>query len=239
MVKKFRMGYKMLRATSMLSNIVTTTTKHISSFSFPVQGVKGASSTHSFITNQARQILDNDGYKKAAHIFNIFDEQLVKGVVWVDIGLKSACHYYDPDTGTGMWPWPNSAVKCAEFFYKSLDLWQRNKHAMAIFSLGAAIHLVQDACVPHHAACKMFNCHLEYENWAEKRKDNYRVDRGGIYEVSVKPQEWISENARSAKCYYNLVGNAPLEGYHKATEVLLPLAQCTTAGILLNFYNQL
>ncbi len=66
----------MLNVTSMFSILVTTTTKHISMTSLPVQGVKGASSTHSFITDQARQILENDGYKKAAQVFNIFDEQL-------------------------------------------------------------------------------------------------------------------------------------------------------------------
>jgi len=164
---------------------------------------------------------------------------LENGVVWVDKGLKSACHYYDPDTGTGMWLWPNAAKKCAEFFYKSLNLWQRKKHAMAMFFLGAAIHLVQDVCVPHHAANKMFNCHLEYENWVEKRKENYKVDRGGIYEIYVKPEEWISENARLAKGYFHFVGNSTQGGYHKATEELLPRAQCTTAGFLLNFYNLL
>jgi phospholipase C len=229
----------MLNVTSMFSILVTTTTKHISMTSLPVQGVKGASSTHSFITDQARQILENDGYKKAAQVFNIFDEQLENGVVWVDKGLKSTCHYYDPDTGTGMWLWPNAAQKCADFFYKSLSLWQRKKHTMAMFFLGAATHLVQDVCVPHHAACKMFNCHLEYENWVEKRKKNYLVDCGGIYGISNKPEEWISENARLAKEYFHSVGNGTQEGYHKATKELLPRAQFTTAGFLLNFYNQL
>lgn len=108
-----------------------------------------------------------------------------------------------------------------------------------MFFLGAAIHLVQDVCVPHHAANKMFNCHLEYENWVEKRKENYKVDRGGIYEIYVKPEEWISENARLAKGYFHFVGNSTQGGYHKATEELLPRAQCTTAGFLLNFYNLL
>lgn len=229
----------MLNVTSMFSILVTNTTKNVSMNSLPVQGVKGASSTHSFIINQAIKILENDGYKKAARIFSIFDEQLENGVVWVDKGLKSACHYYDPDTGTGMWLWPSAAKKCAVFFHKSIHLWQRKKHAMAMFFLGAATHLVQDVCVPHHAACKMFNCHLEYENWVVKRKENYKVDSGGIYEISLNPEEWISENARLAKNYFHFVGNSSQAGYHKATEVLLPRAQYTTAGFFHNYYNQL
>jgi len=229
----------MSRVESMFSFFISTTTKYISSMPIPVQGIGGVSSTHPFINEQGRQILSNDGYSKAAQIFYLFADQLDKGVVWIDKGLKSAYHHYDPDTGTGMWLWPSAAEKCAEFFNKALKLWRNKKHALAMFFLGAAIHLVQDVCVPHHASCKAFNGHLEFEGWVEKRKDNYIVDSGGIYEISVKPEGWIAENARLAKDYYSLVANNSPEGYHRATEVLLTRAQRTTAGFLLHFHNQL
>lgn len=177
--------------------------------------------------------------KKQPNLFNLFNKRLESGVVWVDKGMKSACHYYDPDNGTGMWMLPSAAEKCAGFFYKSLGLWQRKKHAMSMFFLGAAIHLVQDVCVPHHAACKMFNNHLDYEHWAEKRKGNYLADSKGVYGISNKPEEWIMENARVAKKYYHMVEKGTKGGYHMATAELLTRAQITTAGFLLNYFCQL
>lgn len=150
---------------AMFSFFVSTTTRYISSAPLPVQAIGGASSTHPFINEQGRQILRNDGYRKEAQIFYLFANQLDNGVVWVDKGLKSACHHYDSDTGTGMWLWPSAAEKCTEFFTRALKLWQKKRHALAMCFLGAAIHLVQDVCVPHHASCKIFNGHLEFEGY--------------------------------------------------------------------------
>lgn len=229
----------MLNVATIFSRFVATTTKYVSSASPSIQMVGGTSSTHPYINKQGVQILFNDGYRKEAKLFNLFTDQLDNGVVWIDKGLKSTYHHYDPDTGTGMWLWPSAAEKCSDFFTKSLKLWQNKKHALAMFFLGAAIHLVQDVCVPHHASCKVFNGHVEFEGWAEDRKDSYSIDSGGIYGISGKPEEWIAENARLAKNYYSLVENNSPDGYHRAIEILLPRAQRTTAGFLLHFYNQL
>lgn len=108
-----------------------------------------------------------------------------------------------------------------------------------MFFLGATLHLVQDLCVPHHASCNIFSGHKDFEQWAEKRKHDYKVDSGGIYGISDKPEEWIAENAKLAKSYYQLLLNGSDNDYHQATEILLPRAQHTTAGFLLHFYNQL
>ncbi|SHE57939.1 phospholipase C [Desulforamulus putei DSM 12395] len=181
----------------------------------------------------------NDGYKQAAQFFNMFADQLDSGVVWVDNGLQSACHLYDPDTKSGMWHWPSAAEKCVEFYHKALKLWHNKKHARAMFFLGAALHLVQDVCVPHHASCKIFNGHVDYESWVEIRRHHYLTEDGGIYQISDQPQDWITENAKLAKQYFSLVSQGLPEDYHRATAVLLPRAQQTTAGFLLHFYNQL
>lgn len=229
----------MLSITTMFSWSLSTATKYISSVPIPVEWVRGDSTTHGFINQQGRKILFNDGYKKAFHFFNMFADQLDNGVVWVDSGLKSTCHLYDPDKKAGMWFWPSAAEKCAEFYNKASRLCQGKKHARGIFYLGAAIHLIQDMCVPHHATCRLFGGHMDYEDWAEARKENYRVENGGIYEQAGKPEDWIAENARLAKDHYHLVGSGSPGGYHRATEILLPHAQRTTAGFLLHFYNQL
>lgn len=82
----------------MFSWSVSTATKYISSFPFPSEWVIGVSSTHTFINQQGRKVLLNDGYKKEAQFFSMFANQLDSGVVWVDHGLQSTCHLYDPDT---------------------------------------------------------------------------------------------------------------------------------------------
>lgn len=218
---------------------VSVAAKCISSLPLPVEWVRGTGSTHPFINEQARIILLNDGYKQAAHFFDMFAHQLDNGVVWVDYGLQSACHLYDPDSRSGMWHWPSAAEKCSEFYRKALKLWHSQKHARAMFYLGAALHLIQDVCVPHHATCHLFNGHMAYENWVENRKSHYPAENGGIYHISRHPQEWIAENAKLAKQYFHLVSRGNTEDYHRATDVLLPRAQQTTAGFLLHFYNQI
>lgn len=218
---------------------ISATAKYFSTSSHPVHRTKGPESTHPFINVQGRRILFNDGHRKASHIFNIFADQLDRGVVWIDKGLKNACHYYDSENGCGIWLWPSAADKCNDFFTRALDLWKDKKHARAMFFLGAAIHLVQDLCVPHHACCKIFSGHNDFESWADRNKNNYMVDSQGLYGISDNPEDWIAENARLAREYYTLVESSTPEKYHRATKILLPRAQATTAGFLLLFYQQL
>lgn len=223
----------------MFNRSVSATVKYFNPSPPPAQGMSDTGGTHAFINEQGREILFNDGYRKAAQLFKMFAGQMDAGALWVDRGLKSACHHYDPDTGSGMWFWPSAAEKCSDFFSRALNLWQSKKHSRAMFLLGAAAHLVQDLCVPHHAACRLFGGHAQYEGWAEKKKLDYSVDSGGIYDISGSPGNWIAENARIAKEYLSFVDNNSTKGYHRATKALLPRAQFTTAGFLLLFYNRL
>ncbi|MDF9408873.1 MAG: Phospholipase C precursor [Pelotomaculum sp. PtaB.Bin013] len=223
--------------TAIFNRFICNTTISVSSLALSLQAVNSSTSTHPFINEQGRRILYNDGNKKAAQLFYLFAGQLDSGVVWIDKGLKSACHHYNPNTGSGFWLCPNAADKCTDLFSKAIKLWRREKHALAIFFLGAAVHLVQDVCVPHHASCKIFNGHLDFELWVEKRKSNYQIVSDGTYEISDKPAEWIAENARLAKRYCHLVENNLPGDYHQAVEVLLPRAQRTTAGFFMHFYN--
>jgi len=198
--------------------------------SFPTQ-ILGASSTHIFCNHQARIILANDGYKQVAQLFNRFSNKLDEGVVWADRLWRSTAHHYNPVTGRGVWPWGNAAQKCSAYFKKAFVLWRQGNHAKAMFFLGAAAHLVQDACVPHHACCRMFDGHLDYERWVKERKHHYKVNAGGLYNQGETPEEWIAANARVAKeyyCYVKSPGNDEL--YHQATSALLGRAQRSTAG---------
>lgn len=198
--------------------------------SFPRQ-ILGASSTHVFCNQQGRVILFNDGYKQIAQLFNRFSNELDKGVIWADQLWRSMAHHYNPETGRGVWFWPNSAQKCSAYLKKAFMFWRQGKHTKAMFFIGAATHLVQDACVPHHAYCQMFDGHLDYERWVKERKHYYKINSGGLYNLGHTPEEWIRANARVARKYYDYVKSPGSdEFYHQATVLLLLLTQRSTAG---------
>lgn len=206
----------------------------------PMQGVSGASSTHYFINARSIQILAADGYYPAAEMLTKYQKDLDRGVNWADKGVRSAYHHYNPTTGAGLWKWPNACQKCTEYYKQARYYWLQARYAQAIFMLGAAVHLVQDLCVPHHATCNLFEGHLEYEKWAEKHKEMYILSRGGYYASRQTPAEWVNNNALVAMTHLALViPNSPARDYPAATRILLMRAQRTTAGFFLYFFQSL
>jgi len=205
----------------------------------PIQSIVGASVTHSFCNEQARIILQADGHVKAAGFFQRFTGSINAGARWADRGWRSFAHHYDPTTGTGLKRWPNALEKCEEYFKKALRLWYSGKPKKAMFMLGAAAHLVQDMCVPHHASCKVFEGHQQFEKWAKKRRRLYAVKNGGLYDLGRSAGDWIIENARFSQKYLNHLKPPVLEwDYHAAAQALLPRAQRSTSGLLYLFYLQ-
>lgn len=194
--------------------------------------VFGASSTHSFCNNQGIIILQNDGYEHAARLFNRFINELNKGVTWADKGCRSTTHHYNPETGRGFWLFPSSVQKCDLYYNRSIEFWRMGKQDRAIFLIGAAVHLVQDACVPHHSMCRMYNGHMQFENWVENHKNDYKVHSGGLYDRGQTPLEWIAANARVSGKHYTLIHKPDSKNFDQVASILLPLSQQTTAGFL-------
>ena len=156
-------------------------TKKYASISTAKSIVKGASFTHSFCIFQALNILYNDDFTKVADIFKYFLKELNDGVVWADKGFKSIHHYYNPDTGYGKCHLTSAAQLCADYTSKAIKLWKNKKHHQAMFYLGAAAHLIQDMCVPHHACCVAMDGHHYFEKWAEDHREEYLVEHAGMY----------------------------------------------------------
>ncbi len=204
----------------------------------PSYGLKGYSETHFFINNRAIQILFSDGHYHCAEILKKFHLQLDEGSIWVDKGIGSASHHYNPITGTGLWMWPNAYKKCNDYIQEAGLFWLNAKFDKSIFLLGAAAHLVQDLCVPHHATCNMFEGHLKYERWTKRHKERYSVIYGGSYDIGKTPGEWVSRNALFSMPYLNMVTpGTPDTDFDNASEILLKRAQRTTAGFFLYFFN--
>lgn len=195
--------------------------------------------THWMINRQAMVILYNDGFIKKSQILEKFAPDLDKGVSWADSGFRNMSHFFNPRTFKGIYGWTDAVGECSVFWNKALKYWRQVDYGKAFFYLGAAAHLLQDLCVPHHAMGILFDGHREYEDWVKGERDNYVVENGGSYGLAETPGGWLRQNALSAVRYYHLVrSGSSQQHYRKATQVLLPRAQRSTAGFIHYFLNK-
>ena len=196
--------------------------------------------THEVCNRQALIILRNDGLEKYAELLAPFEVDLNLGVYWADKDWKNINHYFEPHTRRGLWNF-NNAVDTFEMYYQhSLKYLRQYDIKKSIFYLGAAAHLLQDLCVPHHARAKLLNGHKAYELWAQSRSQDYAVTKDGIYQEGEAPLLLTVKNAEIAADFFDWVC---YEGdeifYDKVTSKLLPLAQRSTAGLFLNYAQEM
>lgn len=224
-----------------MNNITWNACKAILKVVSPIQRVLdlNPAETHVFLNTQGVKILYNDGYKKISNYMNNYIVEINKGVVWADQGWKNFAHYLDPYQNKGIWPWPDAKLECNYYFNKAIKFWRKGNIGKSMFFLGAAVHLVQDMCVPHHARGVALNGHSSYERWVQHHFPLYSVNSNGIYNIAPSVDDWITYNARIAWSHYpDGLGCTALEDYyHQTTTILLAQAQRTTAGFLLYFFN--
>ncbi|MTI79502.1 MAG: phospholipase [Firmicutes bacterium] len=223
----------------MLNNITWHAAKIILHAVSPVQKIIDGKpgDTHIFINNQGITILNNDGHQKIANYLINHIQNINKGVVWADKGWKNFSHYLNPETDVGIWPWPNAKYECQYHLNKSINYWKKGSLDKSMFYLGAAVHLVQDMCVPHHARCTPLSGHIDYEKWVQRNHNKYAVNNGGIYDISNAVEGWLEVNSKLSLNYYSDVSIK--KNYHTVTSVLLSQAQRSTAGFLLYFINSI
>ncbi|MCL6448790.1 MAG: zinc dependent phospholipase C family protein [Armatimonadetes bacterium] len=199
----------------------------------------GFCGTHVACNRQARLILEADGQIAAACVLEAFRRELDLGVCWADSGWGCVHHFYHAKTGSGLLGRAPASEFCARYYRRALKLWRQGRFARAMFFLGAATHLLQDACEPHHANCHFRMGHREYEKWVQEYKEDYLVDSGGIYKKSRDPVRWLKDCAQKSFALFDLVKEKDNVNYYRqATGYLLPLTQRITAGFWLNFLNQ-
>ncbi|MBP2653230.1 MAG: zinc dependent phospholipase [Firmicutes bacterium] len=194
--------------------------------------------THQFCNRQAVDILRNDGFVLTANFFENYLSELNAGVCWADEGWKNVSHYFDAGTRKGLWRFSTAVDDFRDYFGRSLQLARRSNWRKAVFFLGAAAHLVQDLCVPHHARGKLFAGHQQYEAWVEENYTKFAVNGAGLYNDKRHAHYLMVENANVAAEFLNWVEpGTSMQAYNEATAILLERAQRTTAGLFLQFYN--
>lgn len=193
---------------------------------------------HQFFNSQAIEILRNDGHDKYANIVEFYEKEINKGVNWADVGWKNITHYFDPNTGKGKLKFANAVDETVLYFNRAVRKWREKNYKKAMFYLGVAAHIVQDLCVPQHASNSMSPGHRRYEQWVKKRFIRYMVSSGGSYGRCQSPAQFGWENARTASRYRDSVKlNKGAKAFHRATQVVLPMAQLSTAEFFHFFFN--
>lgn len=192
--------------------------------------------THFMINHQAVIILANDGHTKYSGLADYYSSFIDQGASWADEGFKNMSHFLNPRTCKGLYGWTGASRECSLYWNKAIRNWKAGNREKSFFYIGAAMHLVQDLCVPHHAAGILFDGHKEYENWVKENHMIFIVEKGGIYRQGNLPATWLKSNAEIAVRLLPLVrAGSSVEDYHKATALLLTRAQKVTAGFLHNF----
>lgn len=189
--------------------------------------------THEFCNEQALKIMQQDGFKVTADVLFTYINELNLGVIWADRDWKNISHYYVPGSGRGLWYFSNAMEDYQEYFQKAVLAARQRDYRGAAFFLGAAAHLVQDMCVPHHARGVLFQGHKQFESWAEAQRKQYAVEDYGAY----NGKNILAGNALVAADLFAQAASGDSEKYKKALEILLPLAQRTTAGLFQYFFD--
>jgi len=196
--------------------------------------------THEFCNYQAFTILKNDGFSKHSDFLSSYALELNMGVYWADKDWKNVHHYFEPCSGKGFWHFTPAFDNFKMYYQLALKSAKRHNLKKAIFFLGAAAHLLQDLCVPHHARVKLFNGHKPYEKWVQERRGKYVVTTQGIYQEGRSPAALMIDNAVAAADLFDWVRYEGDDSfYNKATEILLPMAQRSTAGLFRTFTSEI
>ena len=196
--------------------------------------VDAPSETHVYCLQQTYDVLCRDGKEHVADYFRPYDSWLRKGLLWADSGWKNICHYFFDSTKQGVLHWPGADAECQYYFNKAVVTYPENM-PKGMFYLGAALHLIQDMCVPHHAVGVVFDGHQEFEKWVGDNLHNFATKRSGLYMPFLHPSQWIRYNVAKSAPYYPFVSQKKgcSEGsYFEAAGKLLQHTVYSTAGFL-------
>ena len=197
---------------------------------------------HKFINIQAIEILKNKGYREVHTFYKNYVKELNNGVTWADQDFKSSNHFYHHITGTGLYGFSNALTEFNKYYKCALRFVEAGDLRQALFYFGAACHLIQDATVPQHVNNKLLKNHRNFELWIIGRlMSDYSFP---IFNEIIKQdniEDYIKNNATFASDTY--ISHVHIknkeERYRKVSTLIVQRAQKTTAGLMLNFYNEI
>ena len=197
---------------------------------------------HKYINIQAIEILKNNGYGDVHSFYKSHIKDLNNGVTWADQDFKSSNHFYHHVKGTGLYGFSNALTEFGKYYNSALKFMEEGDTRQALFYFGAACHLIQDATVPQHVNNKLLKNHRDFELWIiSKLMSDYSFPTFNEIIKQDNVEDYIKNNALFANktyiSYANVVNRE--EKYNKVSVLIVQRAQKTTAGLMLNFYNDI
>lgn len=230
----------------MKRKIETTYGRTLQGLMFAVNPVKKAvlkthCTVHKYINMRAIDILKNDNYMEQYKFFREYIKPLNLGVTWADQDLKSSNHFYHAEKSKGLYGFSDALSECKKYYSKAKNLLRNGELEKAVFYFGAACHLVQDVTVPHHVSNKLLKSHRKFELWIIARlMSDYSFEAEAGLKRYGSIDEYIVSNANMAnraldkyEAIYNLE-----ERYGKMASEIIKEAQRTTAGFMLDFFDE-
>jgi phospholipase C len=204
--------------------------------------IKTECEVHRIINIYALKILKNDGYAEEYTFFSSYISDIGKGAVWADQDFKSSSHFYHPYKRKGLYGRKSAMDLGVDYYDRSINLWHVGQFNQSLFCLGAALHIVQDMTIPQHANIRLLDNHRQYETFVKrtyKSVKDFRAESGAYLLDTI--EEYIRFNARIAlKVHKRFKKVADDERrFHLVTKCALPLAQRTTAGVMVMFYDDI
>lgn len=197
---------------------------------------------HKFIDIQALNILKNDGYEEEFEFLKKHISSINAGAMWADQDFKSSNHFYDYRKGKGLYGFSNALEECRRYYSNALEYVKSGSMEKAMFYFGAACHLIQDTTVPQHVNNKLLKSHRKFELWIISKLMNdfvFVADKGVVRYKYI--EDYIKNNAFIANSAY--LKNMHIKDreirYGNIASIALKEAQRTTAGFMLDFYNEI
>ncbi|WP_392486484.1 zinc dependent phospholipase C family protein [Haloimpatiens sp. FM7315] len=196
---------------------------------------------HKFINLKAIDILKNNDYSKEYNFFKTYVRFINEGVAWADQDFKSSNHFYHVIKGKGLYGFSDALTECRKYYNRSCQYLIEKDIKKSMFFLGGACHLVQDATVPQHVNNKLLKSHRKFEIWIiSKLMSDYSFEEAKKIKRYDSLEEYIKNNAIMADNVYREYQNIDdmEEKYMKISNKIISEAQMTTAGFLLDYYNE-
>jgi len=126
----------------------------------------------------------------------------------------------------------NATIMAKFFWERALDEWKKCHPGDAMYNLGIAIHLVQDATVPHHTRLIRDETHKYYEKYVWEnylKRGNFEPEIKVVYE-RLDAKEWVKRNAKESYRFN-------LSSLEVSAADSVKLAVNSTVGIITNFFD--
>lgn len=196
---------------------------------------------HKQINQHALIILKNDRYDKQYDFYMEFIEALNDGAVWADQDFKSSNHFYSPyQKKRGLYGRSNAMAFTVDYYLKAVLHWKKGEFLESMFFLGAALHLIQDVTIPQHVNVRLLDDHRQFENFVKRTYQYIHTFQAleGAYVLSTI-ENYVKFNSRTALKIHRRFRNIKNDEsrFYRVAKCTLPLAERTTAGAMVLFYN--